>query len=79
MGVQTLIARGYQKQYSRCFLISIVVLVVLCIVFGYVAGAMGVAIATLIGELVLTVGCLIVIQKYGLLKSTKKELVMEDD
>lgn len=79
LGIQTLIARGYQKQYSRCFLISIVVLVVLCLALGYIAGAMGVAIATLIGELVLTVGCLIVIQKNGLLKSKNEELVMEDD
>lgn len=72
LGVQTLIARGYQKQYSQCFLISIVVLVILCLVLGYVAGAMGVATATLIGELVLTVGCLIVIRKNGLLKLTNK-------
>lgn len=76
-GIQTLIARGYQKQYSRCFLISIVVLVVLCLALGYLAGAMGVAIATLIGELVLTVGCWIVILKNGLLKSINKELYTE--
>ena len=69
LGIQTLIARGYQTQYSRCFLTSVVILVILCLVLGYYFGAMGVAIATLIGEMVLTAGCLIVIAKKDLLKS----------
>lgn len=77
LGIQTLIARGYQKQYSWCFLISIVVLVVLCLALGYLVGAMGVAVATLIGELTLTIGCLIVIVKNGLLKSSKKKMITE--
>lgn len=79
LGIQILIARGYQKQYSRCFLISIVVLVVLCLALGYLAGAMGVASATLMGELVLTVGCWIVILKNSLLKSINKEVFTEDE
>lgn len=79
LGVQTLIARGYQKQYSRCFLISIVVLIVLCLALGYFIGAMGVAVATLIGELVLTVGCLIVIVKNGLLKSSNQKIITREE
>lgn len=77
LGVQTLIARGYQKQYSRCFWVSIVALVVLCLALGYLVGAMGVAVATLIGELILTIGCLIVIVKNGLLTSSNKKKIME--
>ncbi len=73
LGVQTLIARGYQKQYSRCFLMSIIVLIILCLALGYVVGAMGAAIATLIGELVLALGCMIVIVKNGLLKSSNTD------
>ena len=77
LGIQTLVARGYQKQYSRCFLISIACLVGLNLIFGYFFGAMGVAIATMIGELVLTVGCLTVIIKNGLLKSNNNQLSTE--
>lgn len=75
LGIQTLVARGYQKQYSRCFLISIAFLVILNLAFGYFFGAMGVAIATLIGELVLTIGCLIVIIKNGLLKVPNNRII----
>ena len=72
LGIQTLVARGFQKQYSRCFLISIIVLVALNLILGYFFGAMGAAFATMLGELVLTVGCLIVIIKNGLLKNSDK-------
>lgn len=68
LGVQTLVARGYQKQYSKCFLISILGLIVLNLAFGYIWGGMGVAIATMLGEFILTVSCLIVIFKNRLLK-----------
>ena len=77
LGIQTLVARGYQKQYSRCFLISIAFIVGLNLLLGYFYGAMGVAIATMIGELVLTVGCLIVIVKNGLFKSNNEQISME--
>jgi PST family polysaccharide transporter/O-antigen flippase len=77
LGVQTLVARGYKKIYSRCFLVSIVFLIGLNLIFGYFFGAMGVAIATMIGELILTVGCLTVIIKYGLLKPTNNQLSTE--
>ncbi|MBE6533648.1 MAG: flippase [Ruminococcaceae bacterium] len=79
LGIQTLVARGYQKQYSRCFLISIVILIVLNLAFGYLFGAMGVAFATMLGELSLTVGCLIVIIKNGLFKTSDKELTTEGE
>ena len=79
LGIQTLVARGYQKQYSRCFLISIVFLVALNLAFGYLFGAMGVAIATMIGELILTVGCLTVIVKNGLFKASDKEIITEGE
>lgn len=77
LGVQTLVARGYKQIYSRCFLVSIVFLIGLNLIFGYFFGAMGVAIATMIGELILTVGCMTVIIKYGLLKPTNNQLSTE--
>jgi PST family polysaccharide transporter len=79
LGIQTLVARGYQKQYSRCFLISIVILIILNLVLGYFCGAMGVAFATMIGELTLTAGCLIVIIKNGLFKTNDKQMTTEGE
>lgn len=79
LGIQTLVARGFQKQYSRCFLISIIVLVALNLILGYFFGAMGAAFATMLGELVLTVGCLIVIIKNGLLKNSDKQIITEGE
>lgn len=79
LGIQILVARGYQKQYSRCFLVSIVFLVGLNLAFGYFFGAMGVAIATMLGELILTCGCLIMIIKKGLLKAPDKEILTEGE
>lgn len=68
LGIQILVARGYQKQYSRCFMISLLFLVVLNLLGGYLFGASGVAIATMFGEGVLTISCVIVISKNRLLK-----------
>lgn len=79
LGIQTLVARGYQKQYSRCFLISIVFLITLNLALGYFFGGIGVAIATMLGEFSLTVGCLIVIFKNGLLKNSGKEIITEGE
>ena len=79
LGIQTLVARGYQKQYSRCFLISIAILIALNLAFGYLFGAMGVAFATMLGELSLTVGCSIVIIKNGLFKTSDKQLTTEGE
>ena len=68
LGIQILVARGYQKQYSRCFMISLLILVALNLLGGYLFGASGVAIATMLGEGVLTIACFIVILKNNLLK-----------
>lgn len=68
LGIQVLVARGYQKQYGYCFIISLVFLIVLNLLGGYLFGAFGVAIATMLSEGVLTICCLIVILKNKLLK-----------
>lgn len=70
LGIQILVARGYQKAYSYCFIVSVVLLVVLNFVMGYFFGVMGVAIATLIGEATLTALCVLVILKNRLLKKS---------
>lgn len=71
LGIQVLVARGYQAQYSTCFMISLLFLVVFNLVGGYLFGAMGVAIATMLGECILTVTCIIVIIKNKLLYHSK--------
>jgi len=69
LGIQVLVARGYQKQYSNCFMVSLCFLVTLNLLGGYMFGATGVAIATMLGELVLTISCLSVIVKNKLLNT----------
>ena len=70
LGIQVLVARGYQKQYSKCFMLSIFLLIVLNLIMGYLWNAIGVAIATMLGEFVLAIACLVVIVKNNLLKTS---------
>ena len=67
LGIQILVARGNQKEYSVCFIISIIALVIFNLVLCYMFGAWGGAIATAVGELTLTCCCLYVIWKKRLL------------
>lgn len=50
LGIQTLVASGYQKQYSIGFNLSTVILVVLTLTLGYIFGTYGVAYASMIAE-----------------------------
>ena len=68
LGIQILVARGYKKLYSICFFSANIILVSLNFVLGYFYGSLGVSIATLIGELLLSISCSFVIAKYKLLK-----------
>ncbi|WP_139892122.1 flippase [Bacillus sp. D386] len=63
LGVQSLIASGYLKEYSKAFNISIIFLIILNITFGPLWGMFGVASATLISEIILTLGILYQINK----------------
>ena len=69
LGIQVLVARGYKKQYSICFFSANIVLVALNFACGYFYGSLGVSLATLIGELLLTIGCIFVITKHKLLRN----------
>lgn len=79
LGIQILVARGYQKQYSRCFMVSLAVIISLNLLFGYLFAAMGVAIATMLGEMTLTILCLIVIKRHKLLKTNDKQLTAKGE
>ncbi|MEG1433491.1 MULTISPECIES: flippase [Eubacterium] len=50
LGIQTLVACGFNKEYSKIFSVNIIVTIVLNVFFGKIYGSMGVAMATLIAE-----------------------------
>lgn len=77
LGIQILVARGMKKQYSICFFAANAILVLLNFVFGYFYGPIGVSIATLVGEVTLTILCIIIIYKYKLLKNKNEINVIE--
>ena len=55
LGIQILVASGKQKEYSRMFSISCIIIIVLNIVLGKMYNIYGVATASLIGEIILTI------------------------
>ena len=59
LGIQILVASGKQKEYSKMFSISCIIIVLLNIILGYIFNIYGVAVASLIGEIILTVLLLI--------------------
>lgn len=59
MGIQTLVASGEQKKYSRAFAIGCIATVISNIYLGKFYGIYGVSIAALIGEFVLTVSLIL--------------------
>lgn len=63
LGIQFLVASGNQQIYSKAFLISSLVAVVMNIILGYVGGIYGVSIAAPIGEMLLTILLCIGIRK----------------
>lgn len=54
LGIQTLVASGYDKEYSRAFVISIITMLLLMVVLGKNMGAIGVALASMFSEALLT-------------------------
>ena len=63
LGIQILVASGYQKEYSDAFLISAILSILLYFVLGKLFGMFGIAFATLFAEFVLTVLLLIRVLK----------------
>lgn len=54
LGVQTLVASGHQKEYSRSFTISVIIMLSLMVVLGEFWGALGIAVASMMSEIILT-------------------------
>lgn len=55
LGIQTLVASGNQSAYGRCMAISILLMIILMLGFSRIWRVYGVAIATLLSEMILTV------------------------
>lgn len=55
LGIQTLVASGYQKEYSLGFNLSTIVLIGLTLILGINFGVYGVAIASMVGEFTLLI------------------------
>lgn len=55
LGIQILVASGHQREYSISFGISSALIVILNIIMGYQWSTAGIAIATLLSELILTI------------------------
>lgn len=54
LGIQTLVASGHQKEYSKSFQISVIVMFVLMFTFGYFWSSYGIAFASMCSEILLT-------------------------
>lgn len=59
IGIQTLVASGKQKNYSKAFAVGCIAIVISNILLGRIYGIYGVSIAALIGELVLTISLIL--------------------
>lgn len=55
LGIQFLIASGYDKIYNKCFNISLIAIIILTMILGTTYNLLGVACATLISEMILTI------------------------
>lgn len=63
IGIQTLVASGKQKNYSKAFAIGCIAIVISNILLGKLYGIYGVSIAAPIGELVLTISLIFQLKK----------------
>jgi len=63
LGIQIVVASGHQKEYSIAFRHSLIVLILFNIILGFSFGLYGVAIATFVAELVLTLSLVYQIKK----------------
>ena len=59
LGIQGLVASGNQKLYSKSFFIGVITVLVLSITLGYYFNVLGVAMATMISEIILSISILI--------------------
>ena len=67
LGIQTLVGSGHQKEYSKAFALGFAANIVLCVLLIPLFDAFGTALATMVGEIVLT--ALLIMQ----IKRTKLE------
>lgn len=70
LGIQTLVASGHQKEYSTAFTISVAVMLGLMFLLGHFFGEYGIAYASMISEMILSVMLILFIKKV-----MKKEIV----
>ena len=63
LGIQTLVASNHEKEYSKCFNVSIIVSLLLTIVLGYKYTILGISMAMMISELVLLILILISLRR----------------
>lgn len=62
LGVQTLVASGHQKEYSFSFTVATVIMFLFMLVLGKLCGALGIAIASMLSEIILTCILLLLIR-----------------
>ena len=63
IGIQTLVANGKQRNYSKAFAIGCIAIVISNILLGKLYGIYGVSIAAPIGELLLTISLIFQLKK----------------
>lgn len=70
LGIQTLVASGHQKEYSRSFMVSVAIMLVLMFILGYLWSAFGIATASMLSEICLS---LLLYRHIRKLKKTESE------
>ncbi len=68
LGIQGLVASGNQKSYSKAFFVGLIAILVSSPILGYFFESLGVAIAVLFAEIILSLACLYYFRKKVLLK-----------
>jgi polysaccharide transporter, PST family len=71
LGIQVLVASGYQKEYSKSFRVGVVSIIFLNIVLGVFWDMYGVAIAAMVAEFILTIMLIYYIRKIIKASNTK--------
>ena len=64
LGIQILVASGHSKEYSKAFQIGVAAMIILNIIFGKIWHTLGIAVAAMISEAVLTMALVYNIKKY---------------
>ena len=75
LGIQMLVASGHQKEYSKSFMISVIIMLLLMFILGPTMRSYGIAIAQAVSEIILTIILIYFIKSCWKNKTTRSQSI----